>query len=314
MSPRPLPAEKDTHNQVVSVDGRSLKLSRLDKVLYPDAGTTKAQILDYYARIAPVLLPLLANRPVTRLRWPDGTAATPFFEKNVPSYVPDWLRTVVLPTPGSSRNKETLRFPLISDTAGLIWAANLAALELHVPQWQVGPRGGVHDPDRLVIDLDPGAPAGLAECAQAALLIRERLSADGLDALPVTSGSKGLQLYVPLRGDQSAKEVSDYARALAETMAAEHGELMVAKMAKALRPGKVLLDWSQNNPAKTTICPYSLRGRAQPWVAAPRRWDELSEPGLSQLSAEQVLERVRDLGDLAAPLDAPSAERPRLPA
>ncbi|MCW2523664.1 MAG: ATP-dependent ligase [Frankiales bacterium] len=295
------------------MDGRTLKLSRLEKVLYPDAGTTKAQVLDYYARIAPLLLPLLAGRPVTRLRWPDGTSSTPFFEKNVPSHVPEWLRTVVLPTPGSSRDKETLRFPLIEDTAGLIWAANLAALELHVPQWQVGPRGGVHEPDRLVIDLDPGAPASLAECAAVALLLKDRLAADGLAAVPVTSGSKGLQLYVPLQADQSAGVVQSYARSLAETMAAEHGDLVVAKMAKALRPGKVLLDWSQNNPAKTTICPYSLRGRAMPWVAAPRSWSELTEPGLAQLTAAEVLDRVSSLGDLAAELIAPSASRFRLP-
>ncbi|HET6209806.1 MAG TPA: hypothetical protein VFD94_05465, partial [Jatrophihabitans sp.] len=191
-------AEPET--QLVRVDGHQLALKRLDKVLYPESGTTKAEVLDYYARIAPVLLRYLADRPVTRIRWPDGVESKPFFEKNIPVHAPSWLPTVVLPTPGSTRNLETLRFPLLTDTAALIWAANLAALELHVPQWTVGPRGGVHNPNRLVIDLDPGAPAGLAECAEAANLIAERLADDGLAAVPVTSGSKGLQLYAALDG------------------------------------------------------------------------------------------------------------------
>lgn len=289
-------------DQLVRVDGQQLSLKRLDKVLYPEAGTTKAEVLDYYARIAPVLLGHLADRPVTRIRWPDGIGSTPFFEKNVPSYAPSWLRTVVLPTPGSSRQLETLTFPIIADTAGLIWTANLAALELHVPQWTVGPRGGVHNPNRLVIDLDPGAPAGLAECAEAAELIAERLTADGLVAVPVTSGSKGLQLYAPLDGSQSPEVVLGYAKRLAESLAREHPKLLVAKMAKVLRDGKVFLDWSQNNPAKTTICPYSLRGRARPWVAAPRSWDELRGGALVQLEAREVLDRVAEQGDLAASL------------
>jgi bifunctional non-homologous end joining protein LigD len=296
--------------QVVSVDGRQLKLSRLEKVLYPEAGTTKAEVLDYVARIAPVLLPHIANRPVTRLRWPDGTSSKPFFEKNLPSHTPDWIRTVVLPTPGSTRDRETLRFPLFDDTASLIWATNLAALELHVPQWTVGPRGGVHDPDRLVIDLDPGPPAELAECARVALRIRERLTADGLEAVPVSSGSKGLQLYVPIAGDQSAEVVSGYAKRLAESLARELPELVVARMTKTLRAGKVLLDWSQNNPAKTTISPYSLRGRAQPWVAAPRTWEELTDDKIRHLLATEVLERVAEQGDLAKRLLAAGSRLP----
>ena len=293
---------REPETQLVEVSGRQLALRRLDKVLYPDAGTTKAEVLDYYARIAPALLPHLANRPVTRIRWPDGVDAAQFFEKNIPNHAPDWLRTVVLPTPGSSRDRETLTFPLIDDLAGLIWAANLAALELHVPQWTVGPRGGVHNPTRLVIDLDPGPPAGLTECAEAACLIAEQLTADGLSAVPVTSGSKGLQLYAPLDGSQPVELVHGYAKRLAERLAAEHPKLLVAKMLKSLRGGKVLLDWSQNNPAKTTICPYSLRGRSRPWVAAPRTWDELTSGSLRQLAAEEVLDRFAEHGDLAAGL------------
>ena len=295
MSPEP-------DDQRISVDGHEFTLKRLDKVLYPDAGTTKAQVLDYYARIAPVLLPQLADRPVTRIRWPDGVGSDPFYEKNLPSYAPSWLRTVTLPTPGSSRNRETLAFPVVTATADLIWLANLAALELHVPQWTVGPRGAVRNPTRLVIDLDPGPPAGLAACAEAALLVRDRLAEDGLTAFPVTSGSKGLQLYAPLDGSQPVEKVHSYAKRLAESLERSHPKLMVSNMTKALRTGKVLLDWSQNNAAKTTICPYSLRGRAKPWVAAPRTWDELTEPGLRQLEAGEVLDRVAADGDLAAEL------------
>lgn len=304
-------SDASVHEQTVAIEDRQLRLRNLDKVLYPETGTTKAEVIDYYARIAPVLLPRLADRPVTRLRWPDGVDSKPFFEKNLPSHAPDWLRTVVLPVPGSTRDRETITYPLVDDLAGLVWLANLAALELHVPQWRVGARGGVHEPDRLVIDLDPGPPAGLAECAQVALLIRDRLADDGLHAVPVTSGSKGLQLYVPLAGTQAASVVSGYAKTLAETLERAHRDIVVAKMAKTLRPGKVLLDWSQNNPAKTTICPYSMRGRSMPWVAAPRAWPELENPSaLRQLSTSEVLDRVAADGDLSAPLDAEGARLP----
>jgi bifunctional non-homologous end joining protein LigD len=292
-----------THNgQLVEVDGHQLNLKRLDKVMYPQTGTTKGEVLDYYARIAPVLLPHLADRPVTRIRWPDGVESGQFFEKNIPAHAPQWLRTVVLPTPGSSRNRETLTFPVVENTAGLIWAANLAALEFHVPQWTLGPRGAVRNPNRLVIDLDPGAPADLRQCAEAASLIADRLREDGLEPLPVTSGSKGLQLYAPLDASQSVDLVHGYAKRLAEELARQHPDLLVAKMLKSLRGGKVLLDWSQNNPAKTTICPYSLRGRAEPWAAAPRTWQELQSGDLSQLRATEVLARVAEQGDLAGAL------------
>ncbi|HEX2905109.1 MAG TPA: non-homologous end-joining DNA ligase [Jatrophihabitans sp.] len=290
----------ESAGQLVEVDGHQLTLKRLDKVLYPETGTTKGEVLDYYARIAATMLPHLAGRPVTRIRWPDGVGSGQFFEKNVPGHAPDWLRTVVLPSPGSSRDRETLTYPIIEDTAGLIWTVNIASLEFHVPQWVVGPRGGVRNPTRLVIDLDPGPPAGLAECAEAAQLIAERLRQDGLQSFPVTSGSKGLQLYAPLAGSQAAAVVHAYAKALAEELAAAHPSLLVAKMLKNLRGGKVLLDWSQNNPAKTTICPYSMRGRAQPWVAAPRTWAEIGAAGLRQLHIDEVLQRVAADGDLAA--------------
>lgn len=286
----------------VEVQGRVLQLARLDKVLYPATGTTKGEVLDYYARIAPLLFAHLARRPVTRKRWPDGVNGLSFFEKNLPRGTPQWVRSVTLPTPGSSSGRGDARFPLVQDVPTLIWLVNLAALELHVPQWQVGARGAATRPDRLVIDLDPGAPAGLAQCAQVALLVRERLSADGLSPVPVTSGSKGLQLYASLRGRQDANVVRAYAERLAGDLARELPGLVVSRMTRALRPGKVLLDWSQNHAAKTTISPYSLRGREQPQVAAPREWSEIVPETLRQLDFREVLARAEVHGDLAAPL------------
>jgi bifunctional non-homologous end joining protein LigD len=301
----------DAHQAQVEIEGRRLRLSNLDKVLYPQTGTTKAEIIDYYARIAPVMLPLLADRPVSRFRWPNGVAASSFVEKAMPPGTPEWVSRVTLDVPGSTKQRDLITYPLVDGLAALVWLANLAALELHVPQWTVGPRGGRHDPDRLVVDLDPGAPAGLPECAEVALLVRERLAADGLDCVPVTSGSKGLQLYAPLSGEQDADVVREYAKRLAESLAAEHRSLVVSSMSKALRPRKVLLDWSQNHHAKTTICPYSLRGRDQPNAAAPRTWDEIEDgASLKQLRYDEVLERMDDLAPVTAALLTPG---PRVP-
>ena len=291
------------HTEVrVDVEGRTLRLRRLDKVLYPATGTTKGEVLDYYARVAPLMLPHLARRPVTRKRWPDGVRGGSFFEKNLPRGTPPWVASVTLPTPGSSSGRDLATFPIVQDVATLVWLINLASLELHVPQWQVGPRGAVKGPDRLVIDLDPGEPAGLEECAEVALLVRERLAEDGLSAVPVTSGSKGLQLYAPLAGRQDAELVRRYAEGLATELARQRPDLVVARMTKAIRPGKVLLDWSQNNAAKTTISPYALRGREHPNAAAPRTWDEVEQGGLHQLPFSEVLARAERDGDLAAAL------------
>jgi bifunctional non-homologous end joining protein LigD len=287
----------------VEVQGRRLLLSSLEKVMYPEAGTTKAEVIDYYARIAPVLLPHLAGRPVTRIRFPHGVAdPMQFFEKNIPPGMPPWIRRV---------GRDPV-FPLIDDLAGLTYFANLNSLELHVPQWRVegeGPDAVPANPDRLVIDLDPGPGTGLAECATVALLVRERLGAIGLDTVPVTSGSKGLQLYAVLPGVHTSDEIRDTVGQLAQELSKAHPDRIVWKMAKDLRPGKVFLDWSQNVAAKTTICPYSLRGRARPWVAAPRSWEEI-EAGASgaaelvQLEAGEVLARVAQRGDLAAEITA----------
>ncbi|HVN11157.1 MAG TPA: non-homologous end-joining DNA ligase [Kineosporiaceae bacterium] len=300
--------------QPVEVDGRVLALSNLDKVLYPATGTTKAEVISYYTQVAPAFLPLVAGRPVTRKRWPDGVDGPAFFEKNAPQGTPDWIRTVRLPVPGSTRDREEIDYALIDGLADLVWTANLAALEIHVPQWTVGPRGAVRGPDRLVVDLDPGAPAGLAECVEVALAVRERLADDGLASYPVTSGGKGMQLYAPISGAQDARVVHAYARRVAEELERRMPRLVVSRMTKALRPGKVLLDWSQNHPAKTTISPYSLRGRDHPTVAAPRTWAELDDAAASggprQLGDGEVLARLAADGDLLGPL---LARGPRLP-
>jgi bifunctional non-homologous end joining protein LigD len=265
----------DVQSVSVSVDGQRLQVSNLDKVMYPATETTKGEVLHYYATVAPVLLPHLAGRPVTRIRWPHGTAGPSFFEKNLPSGAPSWLPSVTLPSTGSragDQSRDTITYPLVDDTAALTYLANLASLELHVPQWRVDEKGRPLPPDRLVIDLDPGSPAGLHECARLALAVRERLTGMGLASAPVTSGSKGMQLYAALPGDQDADEIRDLAREIAQDLTRVEPGLVVWKMTKSLRPGKVLLDWSQNTAAKTTIAPYSLRGKDAPFVAAPRTW------------------------------------------
>ncbi len=290
----------------VEVDGRTLKLSNLAKVLYPRTGTTKGEVLDYYARISPVLLPLLKDRPVTRVRWPHGVQEGRFFEKNTPAGTPSWVRTAEVPTTGSrgeSRNGDTLVFPIIDDLATLTWAANLAALELHVHQWTVTEHGRPRGADRMVIDLDPGEGAGLHECCQVALLVRDKLTERGLDARPVTSGSKGLHMYAHLPRRQDSDEVSATAKELAEELQAEHPKQVTATMTKAKRSGKVFLDWSQNAGSKTTLSPYSLRGLERPTVATPVTWDEVGEGaedplGLEQFRYDEVLTRVEELGDL----------------
>jgi bifunctional non-homologous end joining protein LigD len=296
----------ETGSLSVEVDGRRLQVSNLDKVMYPATETTKGEVLHYYATVAPVLLPHVEDRPMTRIRWPHGTTGPSFFEKNLPSGAPAWLRSVTVPSSGSragDSSRDTITYPLVDDTATLTYLANLASLELHVPQWQVDPDGRPLPPDRLVIDLDPGSPAGLHECAQLALVVRERLAALGLTSAPVTSGSKGMQLYARLPGDQDAEAIRDVAREIAQDLTRSQPELVVWKMTKSLRPGKVLLDWSQNTAAKTTIAPYSLRGKDAPFVAAPRTWEEVERGAeragrLEHLQMDEVLRRVSRDGDL----------------
>ncbi|GAA4808141.1 non-homologous end-joining DNA ligase [Nocardioides caeni] len=292
----------------VDVEGRTLRLTNLEKVLYPSTGTTKGEVLDYYARIAPVLLPHLAGRPVTRIRWPHGVGDKSFFEKNAPAGTPSWVRTAEVPTTGSrgaSRHGDTLVFPIIDQLATLMWAVNLAALELHVHQWTVDGDGEPVGADRLVIDLDPGEGAGLHECCGVALLVREALAARDLDAHPVTSGSKGLHLYARLDAPLPPEETSALAKEIAEELQTGHGDLVTATMTKARRRGKVFLDWSQNAGSKTTVAPYSLRGTPRPQVATPVTWEEVAEGaddplGLDQFTMAQALERVDEYGDLFA--------------
>ncbi len=294
----------------VDVEGRTLKLSNLPKVLYPVTGTTKGEVLDYYARIAPVLLPHVADRPVTRIRWPHGVADKSFFEKNVPPGTPSWVRTAKVPTTGSrapSRNGDTLVFPIIEDLATLMWMVNLAALELHVHQWRVDEEGHPLGADRLVVDLDPGEPAGLHECCQVALRARDALGERGLAAYPVTSGSKGLHLYARLPEPLPPDESTALAKEVAEELQAAHPGEVTATMTKARRRGKVFLDWSQNSGSKTTVAPYSLRATERPQVATPLTWEEVEagaeDPlGLDQLGPSAVLARVEEYGDLLAGL------------
>jgi bifunctional non-homologous end joining protein LigD len=288
----------------VEVEGRRLVVSNLDKVLYPETGFTKGEVIDYYARVADVLLPHVRSRPISFKRYPDGVDGEGFFAKNAPRGTPDWVRTVRLPVPGSSMNRETIDYVVIDDLPTLIWAANLAALELHVPQWTVGPRGAVRSANLLVLDLDPGAPATVVECARVAVMLREELAADGLSAYAKTSGSKGMQVYAPVVPVASDR-TSAYAHDLAKRLEKSHPDLVVSRMAKDVRPGKVFVDWSQNNAAKTTVAPYSLRARAQQWVSTPITWDEVEAcraPGDLQFRADEVLERVEEHGDLFAPL------------
>lgn len=288
----------DPEAQVTEIDGRKVRLTHLDRVVYPADRTTKGEVVHYYVTVADALLRQLKDRPVTRIRFPEGVAGQKFFEKNIPRGTPSWVRHQVIPaSPGTDDEGTTLDLPFIDDLAAVVWLANASALELHTPQWRVGPRGGIHHPDRLVIDLDPGPPAGLDECARVAHVVADRLGDDGLVTYPVTSGSKGLQLYAELDGSRPVSRIWQYARDLAYELAAAHPDRLVANQKKELRRGKVLLDWSQNHPAKTTITPYSLRAREHMTVAAPRTWDEI-EPGLTQLTAAEVLDRLQRDGDL----------------
>jgi bifunctional non-homologous end joining protein LigD len=295
----------------VSIDGRDLELSNLDKVMYPAVGFTKGEVIDYYTRVAPVILPHLAGRAVTRIRFPNGVDGAHFFEKNKPGGTPDWVHLETLPVPGSTKSRETIDFIVVDDLPTLVWLANLAAIELHTPQWRIG-----EDPDLLVVDLDPGAPAGLKECSAVAVLMRDRLAEDGITAYPKTSGKKGMQLSCPISGTQEAEVVSAYAKRIAEEMAKMVPGSITAKMAKAVRPGKVFIDWSQNAAAKTTVTPYSLRAQQTPTASTPLSWAEVeavatgAEPA-RQYPASEVLDRIEEHGDLLADL---RNKGPKLPA
>ena len=296
----------------VEVEGRPLRLSNLDKVLYPAAGFTKAQVIDYYTRVAPALLPHLRGRPLTLKRYPNGVESAYFYEKECPSHRPEWVRTEAI---WSRRNARPVNYCVVDDLATLVWTANLADLELHT---SLSLAVDIDTPTMLVFDLDPGPPAAIVECAQVATWLRQIFAELGLESFPKTSGSKGLQVYVPLNVPTSYDETKPFARALAELLERHHPELVVSSMKKSLRPGKVLVDWSQNDEHKTTVCVYSLRARARPTVSTPVTWDEVEDalaardPDLLSFDSDEALERVDEGGDCFAPVLELEQELPKL--
>ncbi|MCX5171470.1 non-homologous end-joining DNA ligase [Streptomyces antibioticus] len=296
---------------ITEVEGRRLALSNLEKVLYPATGFTKGEVLHYYASVADVLLPHLRDRPLSFLRYPDGPDGQVFFAKNVPPGTPDWVTTAEVP-----RSEGPARMVLVQDLATLVWAANLVT-EFHTPQWVIQDPGQA---DRLVFDLDPGAPATVVECSEVALWLRERLAADGIEAYVKTSGAKGLHLLAAVRGASSGR-VTEYAKELAVEAEGALAGLVVSRMTRSLRAGKVFVDWSQNAARKTTATPYTLRAREEPTVSAPVTWEEVAEvtefrgPGRLVLGAGDVVGRVHEYGDLLAPLlDADRAAPVPVPA
>jgi len=274
----------DARNVVV-VDGRSIRVTHPDKVIYPADNLTKVSVIAYYVHMAERMLPHLTGRPVTRIRWPEGVSGSRFFEKQLPAGAPSWVQTLTL-----DHSDGPVTYPLVPDAATLAWLAQLNALELHVPQWRWVDE--VPRVDRLVLDLDPGPGTGLAQCIEVVQWLRVRLDDDGFTSIPVTSGSKGLHLYAGWDIAERTGSTSEYAKTLATSAAEALPRLVTAQMKRDLRRGKVFIDWSQNNPNKTTITPYSLRGREHPYVAAPRQWHELDDSGVKHLTMTDVLGRL----------------------
>jgi bifunctional non-homologous end joining protein LigD len=290
----------------VAVGGRSLSVSNLDKVLYPEAGFTKAQVIDYYVRVAPTLLRHLGDRGITMRRFPNGVDGSSFFEKRCPEHRPPWLEAV----DGPGDRGGAIGYCCLSETAALAWAANMAAIELHAPMARAG---DIESPTMVVFDLDPGPGTAMPECAEVGLWIRDTLEGIGFACYPKTSGSKGLQLYLPLNSPHTHDHASSFALAVAQVLEKAHPDLIVTTQAKAARTGKVLIDWSQNSRHKTTICAYSLRARPRPTVSTPVTWDEVAAAAdgapLSFETAD-VLRRVDELGDLFAPAATQVQELP----
>jgi bifunctional non-homologous end joining protein LigD len=287
-----------------TVDGRQLTISNLQKVLYPATGFTKGQVIDYYARVATVMLPHVRDRPLTMKRFPNGIDHKFFFEKHVPSHAPSWVHHQAVP---STSKGDVVDYPVVCDRPTLVWAANLAAIEFHVPLWHVGRRRVLPaPPDHMVFDLDPGEGATIVECCRVAAIVADLLDEGRSGCWPKTSGSKGMQLYVPLKGRPTWDKIRDRAHGIATQLEQDRADLVVSNMRKALRPGKVLIDWSQNHPAKTTVAVYSLRGREEPTVSTPITWDEVDacagsgDPTVLRFTADLVLQRIEDHGDLFA--------------
>jgi bifunctional non-homologous end joining protein LigD len=293
----------------VEVEGRRLKLSNLEKVFYPAVGFTKGQVIDYYRRIAPVLLPHLRDRPLTLKRYPDGVEGQFFYEKQCPSYRPDWIKTVTV------QNKREIHYCLANDLSTLIWLANLADLELHT---SLARAKNIMRPTMMVFDLDPGEPATIIECTRVGIALRDLLASLDVDCYPKTSGSKGLQVYVPLNTAVTYEKTKPFAHAIAMLLEKQLPDLVVSSMKKSIRGGKVLVDWSQNDDHKTTACVYSLRARERPTCSTPVRWDEVEEAletGEAErlvFEAEAVLDRAEEHGDLFAPVLEQKQKLPRL--
>jgi bifunctional non-homologous end joining protein LigD len=289
-------------DSVIEVQGKQLKLSNLEKVLYPAVGFTKKQVIDYYVRIAPAIIPHLAGRALTRKRYPDGVEGEPFFEKNAPMHRPDWVKTVPI---WSGRNRRTVHYVLADDMATLVWLANLAALELH-PSLALAT--DITCPTEMVFDLDPGPPANIVQCCQVGLWLREIFEHFNLQSFPKTSGSKGLQIYVPLNTPVTYEATKLFSHALAQLLEHDHREQVVSEMKKQVRTGKVFVDWSQNDEHKTTIGVYSLRAREHPTVSTPVTWDEVErahkkkDAGLLVFEAKEAVARFEKLGDLFEPV------------
>lgn len=299
-------------SHTIEVSGKHLKLTNLDKVLYPAAGFTKGQLIDYYARIAPVLLPHLAGRPLTLKRYPGGVDQEFFFEKNATKYRPEWVKTAAIWSEGNDRD---VNYILANDLPTLVWTSNLAAIELH-PSLSLAKKIG--SPTILAFDLDPGPPADIIQCCQVGIWLREIFDHFGLQSFPKTSGSKGLQVYVPLNIPTSYDTTKTFAHALARLLEDSHKDLVVSDMKKQLRVGKVFVDWSQNDQHKTTISVYSLRARERPTVSTPVTWREV-EDALKKKDAkklvfesDQVLARVEKMGDLFAAVQTLKQKLPKL--
>jgi bifunctional non-homologous end joining protein LigD len=290
-------------SQEVLIEDRRLKLSNLEKVLWPATGFTKGQMVDYYVRVAPVLLPHLRRRPLTLKRYPNGVDDKFFYEKNCPSHRPEWVETIPMGSRGDAG--KTIEYCAADDLPTLVWVANLASIELHP---LLACAADLRVPTAIAFDLDPGPPADVVTCCEVGVLVRDVLAELGLRSFPKTSGSKGLQVYVPLHGDRTYEHTKPFAHAVARLLEKRHPDLVVERMDKSIRGGKVLIDWSQNHPTKTTICVYSLRARERPWVSTPVTWDEV-ERTLESGDAEtlrfetaDVLARVEAHGDLFAPV------------
>lgn len=282
---------------IVEVAGKRLELSNLDKVLYPQTGFTKGQVIDYYRRISPFLLPHLEGHPLTLKRYPHGVHESYFYEKRCPSFRPQWMEVKQTPT----RSDKPLKFCVVNDEPGLVWVANLASLELHV---LLSRKENMERPSWLVFDLDPGPPAGLLQCAEIGLAMRDMLGELGLESFPKSSGGNGLHLYVPLNSEATFGETKGFARAVAEVLERHHGDRVTSVMKKSERVGKVFVDWSQNDQHKTTVCAYSLRARPRPTVSAPLEWKEVEravkrgDAGTLLIESDEMLKRVNKKGDL----------------